>query len=899
MRTTWRPFTSIMNRSHLCLSPALLLVIFTIIQISALKYETGKTYKYSYSTSVLFNDLDSRRETKAQRDTGVQLSLGLDITPLLQEDESQLFKLKLNTATVLSASRESQERTLGTLLKYPVYFELNKDSIGRLFVPETESAFCSNIKKGIISLFQVQEQPGDRTEIDVSGECLVLYTQTSPTQITKTKKECNNLEIAGQFSNPNKILDVTVASKTTLDYEFENGIIKSISGLNTVSSRLNMRSSMNGGATVSQRLTFQGSSASSETVSAADIDTAIPMLEKEIGKSFRLSLLPTESEITQCIENCESPTKILSKVHGDLVADKISTVASAKAFMKMLKSFRNAGKQTIAEVLTSPDSYYTVPQLIDIATASQTSAAQKAMMELLVFAEDYGTEHPERYLLAATYSTHPGEFLIKDLLAILKKPVPNESLKESLLLATGAVIHTFCQVKDQCTHQVVQDFRTLLVEGVAQCTDDACRLTYLRAMGNTGLPDTVSTIMKLAVDSNNSMVSITAVEALRRVPRTLITAEVRASLSLLFHQSVRRYDSSVRVVALDLLLQLDLSLMELRNILLAMADRDHHELSTFIKMKVLDRAQNDENLRSKLQTILKEGRINNYQLMAQVGKSSSFTGYLAKTEDLNCSYNLLFENSNSGVMKRSGMKVNLFGNVEQPFMNIGIYGEALESLMGEEEVPVEGEGEEEPVGPEIAAGLSFSLMDVLLKQYEFFRGMSGLMSAVWSAPSELTSALQGNLLLQDHSQRVHLSNGLILNVEVIGVISIDLSGYVSISLWNRNCESLIKNSGALYVEGNMRLESPDLGAGITYSGEGQSAIDFLSDANFYEMPLTLCLQMKRPDFKFRETVSKYEQIKGLKKYNIRLSKTTSISGESFFLNKANSEECKIMKKAEA
>ncbi len=73
--------------------------------------------------------------------------------------------LQLNTATVLSASRESQERTLGTLLKYPVYFELNKDTMGRLFLPETESAFCSNIKKGIISLFQVQEQPGDRSEV--------------------------------------------------------------------------------------------------------------------------------------------------------------------------------------------------------------------------------------------------------------------------------------------------------------------------------------------------------------------------------------------------------------------------------------------------------------------------------------------------------------------------------------------------------------------------------------------------------------------------------------------------------------------------------------------------------------------------------------------------------------
>ena len=52
---------------------------------------------------------------------------------------------------------------------------------------------------------------------------------------------------------------------------------------------------------------------------------------------------------------------------------------------------------------------------------------------------------------------------------------------------------------------------------------------------------------------------------------------------------------------------------------------------------------------------------------------------------------------------------------------------------------------------------------------------------------------QGSLLLQDHSQQVHLSNGLVVNIEVLGVLSMDLSGYVSISLWNRNCEALIKN----------------------------------------------------------------------------------------------------------
>lgn len=46
--------------------------------------------------------------------------------------------------------------------------------------------------------------------------------------------------------------------------------------------------------------------------------------------------------------------------------------------------------------------------------------------------------------------------------------------------------------------------------------------------------------------------------------------------------------------------------------------------------------------------------------------------------------------------------------------------------------------------PEVepTAGMTFTLMDVLLRQIEFFRGSAGLMSAAWNAPSELTSALQ-------------------------------------------------------------------------------------------------------------------------------------------------------------
>jgi hypothetical protein len=59
-------------------------------------------------------------------------------------------------------------------------------------------------------------------------------------------------------------------------------------------------------------------------------------------------------------------------------------------------------------------------QLIDIAAATQTQAAQEALLDLLSFEDDSALDYPERYLFAAAYSTHPSEALIKDLLVRLK-----------------------------------------------------------------------------------------------------------------------------------------------------------------------------------------------------------------------------------------------------------------------------------------------------------------------------------------------------------------------------------------------------------------------------------------------------------------------------------------------
>ncbi|KAK7498587.1 hypothetical protein BaRGS_00010247 [Batillaria attramentaria] len=823
-----------------------------------LKFENGKVYQYTYTTSTLFSEVNTENKLGAtQKDVGVQLSVNFDLTALLTSDDAQFLKLQLTSAKFSSVARPTEERDLPSLLKYPAFFEMTGDTIEKVFLVDADPVFSTNIKKGIMALFQVKEGAGERTEVDVCGECKVSYAVPSPGTVSKTKNSCQNLEIAGQFTSPNKVLGLTVWNKATVHYELKDGVVHTATGTTRLVSYLNLRTNT--------------------------------------GRSLVMSLLPSDDEVQQCTESsCQSPKQLVGKLHDDLMKEKLATLDSAKAFVKMLRSFRNSGKATLAEVLSSPDSYYIVQQLIDIATAAQTRPAQEALMDLVSFEDDYALEYPERYLFAAAYSTHPSESLIRDLITVLGKKLPSETLKESLLLGLASIINTYCQVKVQCQQPIVKEVQTLLVTGLENCGEQTCRQMYLRALGNAGLPDTIAVILPHTETPNAAMLSCTAIEALRRMHKQFIDDSVKQAMLRILHQNQVQYDSSVRVAALMMILRNQPSPQVLKDILLAGLDQTNFEFSTYVVNSVRDAAVTDASVRQSLSAVLQDPFFNNYHVLSQKGKSSIFTNFLAKTTDINATYTMYIENSNAGIMKKSGMDVNLLGKLlNQPFMKFGIYAEGLESLVGDEE---EGEQNDDAAPVEPTAGMSFNLMDVLLRQIEFFRGSAGLMSAVWNAPSELTSALQGNLLLQDHFQRVHLSNGLVVEVEVLGVLSMDLSGYASISLWNRNCEALIKNSGALYIEGTMRLDSSLLKSGLVFSGEGQSAIDFTVDADFYEMPLKLCMQMLRPAFTFKQSVVKYERLKGLKRLRRRRSKSSKITAESYFLNKANTEECRVMKK---
>lgn len=54
--------------------------------------------------------------------------------------------------------------------------------------------------------------------------------------------------------------------------------------------------------------------------------------------------------------------------------------------------------------------------------------------------------------------------------------------------------------------------------------------------------------------------------------------------------------------------------------------------------------------------------------------------------------------------------------------------------------------------------------------------------------------VQALIMTQNHQESIRLGNGFIVEVDVKGVVSFDLSGKIEVSIWSRTSQSLIKKS---------------------------------------------------------------------------------------------------------
>lgn len=233
----------------------------------------------------------------------------------------------------------------------------------------------------------------------------------------------------------------------------------------------------------------------------------------------------------------------------------------------------------------------------------------------------------------------------------------------------------------------------------------------------------------------------------------------------------------------------------LRRLLQEMRHFDNHELTTLLWAKIRPSC-----------TTARHGDLwlDNWRWAPDVlnGSSTIFKRTLGSSSNVNVTYGVTMELLSKGKLLREtsfdigiqGEDVN--GHHDQPckhgatitqqLLEVLIFARGLGSFSGDDDdssVSNEIVDEKEEL---TAAGMSLRVLDVQLRPYTFFNGKSELMSHVWSGTgSSPTNIFRGNFLVTDHAQSIGLLNGFVLQEKALGVLSLDVIGEVSVSLWNR------------------------------------------------------------------------------------------------------------------
>ena len=245
-----------------------------------------------------------------------------------------------------------------------------------------------------------------------------------------------------------------------------------------------------------------------------------------------------------------------------------------------------------------------------------------------------------------------------------KKSVKSEKLRESLLLATAAVINNIrisSRKRGSENASVGSEYEDYVLQSLESCKEDVlCKQTYLRAMKNLKSKRTLSKLFEL-VQTSDPKTSVVAMKAIHAFPDSSIPPTYRPLLIKIVKQLGRKYDSSARTLALDMILRNEPSKEDVREILHVVKQLDnpnHAEISTFIWNRVQEFMEHNQVLADHVKAIIKEEGLQNYHHLAPKGLSTAFSRAFTVNPKGNSTFSNAIEMTGK-ILKRSSFDVYL------------------------------------------------------------------------------------------------------------------------------------------------------------------------------------------------------------------------------------------------
>lgn len=477
------------------------------------------------------------------------------------------------------------------------------------------------------------------------------------------------------------------------------------------------------------------------------------------------------------------------KIHKEnLKNEDVGKESSAIAILKLLQAGRESKSEDFLRILNARLTQGVTNQVLDLLAAVQTDESHKAFRKYLNFTSEENFDNIERYLQSLSVGVRPRESVIRDLLDVMTNEViDNEKLKDTLVQTISSMSHKFAVASnDNYKIQVVQDVQKFLSNSVEKCADDNdCKVIYIRGLLNLQSPDTVTDLVDLAL-FQPYQISVMAMKALREFPTSYLHG-LKRDFKKIFYQYTKKYDSSARTIALDILLDLDPSKGDMREFVVFLKSNDPaYEVRQYLVQKLRLRAEKCSEFREMLREALQsEPEVYNWNSYGALkGLSTALSRKFSKGPSFNGSM-LSVQEIKGGVLKR-GTADLLIHYKEEKFniFTLGLFAGGLSSFISSDD-EVDPEEDTTPT-----AGMELAVQGSYLRPLTFFKGQGELMGHVWSGTaSEPTSAYQGITMLQDHSQKMVLNNGAVLDFSSFGTMSMDLNGKMEISLWYKNANS--------------------------------------------------------------------------------------------------------------
>lgn len=426
-------------------------------------------------------------------------------------------------------------------------------------------------------------------------------------------------------------------------------------------------------------------------------------------------------------------------------------------------------------------------QLLDLLAAVQTDESHEAFKNNLNFTLEDHFDGIERYLQSLAVGFRPRESVIRDLLEMTKQKIDNENLKYTLVQTISSMTHRFAvAMTNNYKSDVVQSVQKFLTDSIDKCNDDNdCKVIYVRGLLNLQSPYTITDLVDLAL-FKPYQISVIAMKALRQFSTAHLQA-YKKDFKKIFYQYTKRFDSSARTIASDILLDLNPDIEEIKEFVEFLKSNDPaFEVKQYLVQKLRLRADKCPQFHSILmESLQSEPLVYNWNSYGALkGLSTAFNRKFSQYPSFNGSM-LSVQEIKGGVLKRGISEMFIHYKDEKfPLFTLGLFANGLSSFMSSDE---EVDPDEDTT---TTAGMELAVQGSYLRPLTFFKGQGELMGHVWSGTaSEPTSAYQGITMLQDHSQKLILNNGGMINFKSAFAISMDLNGKTEISLWHKHANS--------------------------------------------------------------------------------------------------------------